>query len=431
QPGDLEGGRFFGGPRVGAGEAKILAESADGHPLITRKDRVWFFAPDLGRTLGLMLGGAGGCGDAVGPGDGSAFTADGISRAEDRTALDWAEDRQDSGGTPVFARPYADLLADAWIRVVLAAVESVGRPWLLLHPLPAHRAAVLSVLIEDPGTEAEDRERRLRAMLRFGLRSCWLFPAPGPGAAFVRTLRGADQGVGLLARDGSLDDLRLQSQSLGRLFGQTGVPLVRLENGRWPADPEWGPAAEAIGIMGEAHRCGRQPGTTGFLFGTTRPFFAGSPQGRLRRLASLPGALHIPGGHQPFLVAAAGQVARLSGSLLVSLSTEMAEEDFNRMLQSLYMTARQHQMLPLSPDQLARFVVGRRSTAMEGTPSGVRLESEIAVPGLTLATPAGIGWQGRDSRSGEMHGRSCLFTQIDLEGRAPMTLQATQANLAA
>lgn len=400
-PGGPERITFFGGARTHSGEAEVLAQTQSGFQGITRHNNAWFFAPDIGRTFGHMLMGRAVETDAVGPGDGSAETDDGILRAEDGMMLSFEEDRQkqDSAAAPVFDQPFADSLRDLWVRCILQACAARGVCPPILWQWPNNAESVATTSIDCDELELELLARAGQALSKFGIKATWMVPTPGFSHEAYRALRKTDHGIGLLfspeGEEFCEDQLRIQSLTIARAAGLATPSCLRPVNGQWRGSTHPYLLAEEGGYRAVLSKGGRQAGTAGFLFGTSRPFMPRKRGGRAIRVLEIPYAIFSPGqatpdASVPHLIE---QSVKHYGCLhIVHALSCVRDEQFERSAQNLHLLMRQRGIAMLSPQVLIDHEFGRRSIVAEFEGErGLRLSSEHPLRGLTVLTPGKTG----------------------------------------
>lgn len=437
--------RSLGGQPVKDGAAQVIARCSSGNPAVTRHGRTWFLAPHLGQTLALMCMGRSVEGDAIGPGDGSALLEDGIFRAEDGSHLSFADDRhQAAAGPSFFAFAHADILAEVWVRCLVEAVERTGSAPMLLWHWPNNLDAVASCTIDCDDLQPELAQKINNQLAKFGIRASWLVQTPGYAQDVYKGLRNFGQHVGLLfggQNDTFTEDqLKVQQLTIGRAAGLSSTACVRPGDGRWEGLARFYEMAEAAGSKISVSKGGRQAGTSGFLFGTSRPFQPHRKDGRAYRALELPYSIFCPGdgtcdSSTPIIV---DEVIRRNGCLHFAYATSWASRPgFEKSSQNLHMLMRQSRLTTMSPEDIAAYESGRRSVRVGlGALGSATLVAEQAVTGLTVLVGA-QGIEGRtikgklECRSVVRYGTRFSVFVMDLEHRAQQMLKFEAAKAAA
>lgn len=398
-PEGVESIRFFGGAAVTSTSAHTVANS-DGKTLVARKSHgrgvSIYVGAHVGQTMCLMQNGRSVECDGIGPGDGSAVLDDGKLRAEDGTTLDFTADRGFAGEHPYFNQPHSDLVKEIWIRAILEAAEHSGRfvPMLWHWPSQAAGSAVLSLDCEDFETDKVVALQRTLTM--FGCRAAWIVGTPGYSTDVYRGLRAWEHEVGLLFHtdDGTgwhEEKLKIQVTSIGRLSGTPSIISVRPVDGKWRGWLNFYELCEATGARMSLSKGGRQPGTSGFLFGTCHPYFPMNREGRSFFTGELPYTVFMPGRVTPDPVSDAileSTVARHGCVHVVMTPESLSDPTVSASLRRLLSLCKQSRLEFMLPDQIYRYEKARRQmrifqkhTPVEGT---LQLVSEFEVENLSL-----------------------------------------------
>lgn len=420
---------FLGGRRAESDLASCLAVDPEGLPLAAQMGRAFYFGPHVGQTLGrLAMGTAVAC-DGIGPDDGSVCLDDGVPRCEDGIALDWTQDRQvvDQSGVPVFSVPHSDGIVEAFSRMVVSAMEAAGTEPVLAWPWPkgSEGAAIVSLDVDDGRPEVF--QRALHALTKFGVRACWMTPPPGMPQDLARSLKRADQNIGLLftGKGASFesDQVKAEAVFISRMMGQASLACARPQDGRWMGWERFYRFADAAGCRASLSKGGRQPGTTGFAFGTSFPFAGRGSDGSLLKVVEFPHCLFFPASPDGAAAVLASQAAAFGGCLHAGFALSSAADGrLDRSLQNLHMLIRQNRLALLSPEQAAAFCLGRRSVRIAVEPGGVAITSESSLPGFTLLCPVGHEPDGRTPAvcgpEVVRYGRRFQQVFVDLEPRS-------------
>ncbi len=391
-PEDLCDIQFVGGCSVEADEGTVAYRSREGAPLVVRRGQAIYFGPHVGQTMGMLLVGRGVSCDSIGPGDGTAFTEDGLTRSEDGTNLRF-EDRRRVGGcdTPVFADPHVDLLRDLWIRTILhAMVESGHGPALLWH-LPENAVSAAVCSIDCDSLHTDDVRAIAGCLAKYGMPASWLVTTPGYPAEIYRTLRKWDHEIGLLFKletsEPTLEQTRIQYLQVARTSSIPILVTTRGSNGYWHGYTGMYDVAEAAGSRMSLSKGGVQPGTSGFLFGTCHPFFPRRRKGRPFSVSELPFQAWRPGEVTPVsaLPAIIQRCHSVNGVFHFGLCTSGAQStSFDQATQQTLLLIRQAKMLQLTPERLFWFERARRNLRIRSVGEDIQLFSESGIQGLTL-----------------------------------------------
>lgn len=434
--------RFFGGSRVTAKSAEVLARTDSGEPVLLRRGRATLLAADLGRSMATMAMGRSVGADGIGPGDGTAVLEDGVLRAEDGLALDFSTDRDSPlCPPPAFGLAHADALREVWARCVVFACRQVERSPLLAWPWPENAPAAATLSVDCPDMDLGAVTEIVSCLARFGSPSAFLVPSPGLPADAYRQLRkaGHEPAVLVTGRHPSADDLRVQHRSVVRMAGLANLPTTRLADGGWHGYTEPYLAAAASQAWLSVAKGGRQPGTSGFLFGTGSPFFAHAFGGERIAVAELPYLAFEPGVVTPLSVMAplAEQVVAYGGCFHVAASTTAwSHPKAEQGLHALQVVWRQSRLTRLSPGEIYRREVARRALRIEAGADWLHVSCPDELAGLTLLM-GGEGWEldvpGKRYQPGAVarYGTRLTGCVIDLEAKARREVRFTPSRAAA
>jgi hypothetical protein len=436
-PKEAKRSAFWGGPQCRSKGADVLLSSEDGNIVFSRSGRWLFFAPHLAQTLAVTLMGQSVETDKPGPGDGSAETMDGILRSEDGTFLDWQLDRSaPHKGQPFFAEPWADILTEIWTRVVLTACDAAGVEPIKFWQWPHGWEGVASISVDfsdgDPGLATS----LLYTFAKFGIRASWMAGSKGVPMDVFRQLKRAEQSLGLLFHGSETawnkEELRLEMLALARANGVTSLAAARPQKGGWQGWDQFYQMTAAAGCRVSLSKGGMQPGTSGAIFGTTRPFIAHGRGGKSTCVVEIPFLAALPGLEGSATAPLVDMTCDWNGCFHARMDLANSREPgFERSLQNLVMLLRQRRLLLMGPDQIAHFETHRRSMQVKIAPNGeISLMSEGSLPGLTLLTSPqtnlqkfGQGWTPKPV---ERHGRKMLAWTLDVEARAVQRLMMDQ-----
>jgi len=437
--------QFIGGIRCVPREADVLARTPQGEPLLTRRGRAYYFGPHIGQTMSLLMMGRAVANDMIGPGDGTAVTENGKLQAEDGTNLRFAEDRERPEGctVPIFLQPHVDFLRDIWMRMIMEAIEAARATPLLVWHLPNNANAAIAFSIDADTLTAEHVRIIAGGLTKFGLPAAWMVPPPGYGQDMYRAFRKWDHETALLfATDGesmSEDQMKIQNLTIARAAGLPGVSSVRTNDGHWHGLTRFYEIAELAGAKLSLSKGGRQPGTSGFLFGTCHMFFPVRRSGKPFSIAELPYAAFRPGVVTPdsAIPALIDRVTQVHGCLHVAQTASgVSEGNFEVSLQQMLMAARNARLLSITPEQLYQYEKARRQLRVKAGEESLHVVSDFSVRGLTIM----IGGSGITSEVGGRRSEpipvkryGMLFTSVvtDLDPKTQTEVNFRHSELAA
>jgi hypothetical protein len=384
--------RFFGGRVVKPSGAEVLLHTESGQAAATRKDRAFFFAPHLGQTAALMAMGSAVESDGVGPPDTSAFLADGVPRAEDGSRLSFLLDRRagQTDGAPAFLDPYLDTLRGVLARLVFSATESTGRSAVTFWPWPDNSPAAAACTVECSALSADGISHSYGALAQTGMPATWLIPTPGMAAEVYRSILRWDHSVGLLARheqDSTTEKLRVQYLTISRASGSKQMVAHRSADGRWKGRSQAYRASEEVGNLLSLNKGGRQPGTSGFLFGTSHPFSPLPDSTGKSEVLELPYAIFQPGQQCPVhnFPALIHQASAAGGCLHFSFDTTLLQDTAaTQNLMALLTLIRKAGMRQMTPDAVYHFEIGRRKLRSSWHGAVLGLIAERPLEGFTV-----------------------------------------------
>jgi hypothetical protein len=410
------------------------------------KGKAIFFGPHVGQTVCQMQLGRSVEVDAPGAEDGSARLDDGVLRAEDGASLEIERDRKKAEGSPTaaFLEPHADVVKECWLRLVFEAIEASGKavavPWYWPHN--AEGAAMLSV---DCKIYREDLVHRLQRVLgMYGCRPAWLVSLPGFSLDVYRGLRKWEQEVGLLftIEEGMTwheERMKIQQAALSRAAGISDMVAARADEGRWQGWLDFYAMCEGSGARISLSKGGRQPGTSGFLFGTCHPFFPLKRDGSPFLAAELPYLVFMPGIETPIPVAEAvlERAVQANGAYQVTLDLGMKGiEEAVDVVRRLLAVSKQKRMEFMKPGDVYRFEKARRTLKVflkaADDHGAMTLVSDQEVEGLTLlfsGIPVAARFQGRQAslQTVERFGTKMRALTVSLEARQQLDISLAHA----
>lgn len=450
-PGDLwpdgaEPIRFMGGALHRALGCEVLGTVREEFVGIGRRrvgyGRAYWLAPHIGRTMTMMLLGRSVEGDAVGPSDDSALTLDDDLRAEDGTNLSFEHDRGRVGAhdPPFFRHPYVDYLRELLTRTVFEAARVTNRALAMLWYWPRFAPATAMVTFECTQYEPDHVYGMDRMLQMLPCRATWLSGPPGYGNDLYRWMknRGHEPGLLFVTEDANgwhEGKLKIQYQVIGRSSSTSEMVAVRPMNGRWYRLTEFYAMAEEAGAKVSLSKGGRQPGTSGYLFGTCHPFHPRRPNGTSYRVLEIPYQICRPGRDTPDEAAAVlvQETLMRHGCLQIASVPEAAADPVaSSSLRKVLAQCKMNRMEFVTPSELAEYERLRRSVRMaqidkEGrgvlrvsSPTAFEkaciLVSEPATEVVKFGVPSHLGVR-------EYLGTRFLSVQIDLDAKSPNEIE--------
>lgn len=394
--------QFFGGPAVEADGAQVFATTAHGTVGLSYRPiaggHVLFLAPHLGQTFSQVALGVSVESDGVGPNDGSAFLADGQLRAEDgaRLSFDTHRTQSSQGGRPFFGDPFVDVQREVWIRALLAGASATGTAPSLIWTWPesAHATAFMVVDVDEIGDEDVNTLRR--TMERYGVRTAWFTTLTNISLELGRTLRKWGDELGLLAtgdKAWGVDQLRTQYLTLHRQIAVPVLHSVRATGGQWQGLTGPYEAMEACGARISVAKGGRQPGTQGFLFGTSHPFCLPKRDGAPGPVVEFPQTLWLGDDQADPAVQyeLVERTAAVHGTLVVGLRARDARNPaVLAHIETIAQHARERRFRWTTPEQLYAFGRARRGLRRTLVGDGLQLVADTELDPMTVMV-AGAG----------------------------------------
>lgn len=432
---------FVGGDRVSTVSAEEAAHSHDDHATVCRQHNLWYFAPEVGRSLCLIGLGRSVGNDRIGPDDGSLNLEDGVGRAEDGCNLDWS-DREELSGGSYFLTAHIDSMRNALVRTIVAAVEALNLRCAIVWHWPDNAAGAAVCTVEWDSGQAELVRRLAATLARFGMAATWLTPAAGQPQEQFKLLRSLGHDFGLLYRDEGgdpkADQIRMQHVGISRLSNSRILTSCRGVDGYWRSLTMVYEAIESAGGIVSVAKGGVRPGTSGFLFGTSRPFFPIHRSGRTIPVLEIPYSINQPGLVTPAEVAVdlAMRVHRNHGCVHFTVKpTNTLESDFEEALDQLLVTIRHNRMQAFLPERIYDYERARRSMRFHHKGDSMALTVEKAVTGVTLMVSGTHSTMVAGKRSAPAHvrryGSPFTCATFDLEPRVPLTVSFAPSELAA
>ncbi|MEJ5169876.1 MAG: hypothetical protein WHU10_02710 [Fimbriimonadales bacterium] len=387
--------RCYGGRACGSAGAEVLAQAA-GAPVVTRiqpgSGLAVYVGAHVGQTMAMMQTGRSVETDGIGPSDGSVRLDDADLKAEDGIALSFEDDRASlGGGPPFFAFPHADAVRDLWLGAVFEAAVRNGGCLAVTWPWPDLAPAVLTASVEATPEAAGLVVPAMGTLSTYGLPAAWMVKPPGFPAESGRSIRSREHEIGLLApmerrSPFAPETFRVQFVQLARSTLSFEPVSVRPENGRWRGHLGMLAAYEPSGARVDLSKGGRQAGTAGFAFGTSRPFFPVMPSGSPSLVLEIPYQAFRAGlDLQPETIdALLAQCLAFRGCLhLVWGIEDLLEVAVQEACRRVSVLARAQRVERMTPERIYRFERARRSLRRFETPADDGLK-------LVMASDAGI-----------------------------------------
>ncbi len=399
-PENCETAKFFGGTSHFSSDSEVLATTLNGEAALTLKrsgkGTAWFFGPHVGQTISFIQFGRSVETDGISAVDGTARLDDGIHRAEDGITLNFETDRitDPRSPTPFFAHAHADRIREIWIRTVIAAMETTGTPFVLTWPWPNGADSVAMLTIDCPQADPDTFRTVSRIISNIGGRPAWLIGHPGLPSDMYRNIRGALQEVGLLLTintdsDWDPEKAKIQHVSLTRSSSFRHVDAIRAENGRWEGYMQPYDMATRSGARLFVSKGGRQPGATGFTFGSCIPTAPWKRDGTRYDLFELPYLAFVPGFPDAAAEAILTEVQARNGCFHMAAELRgICEPGAQSALHRLILIARQSGLKFVLPSQVAHHQKQRRQLRiapfLSGEVSGFNATTTKDVEGMNF-----------------------------------------------
>lgn len=400
-PEDAPRAKSFGATTVRTSTAIDVAVIGDAS-VVTRvrssKGHAIFVGFHLGQTFTQMALGRSVEVDGIGASDGSARLDDGVLRAEDGHVLDFDDDRVtvEGGLAPFFGEAHADIVREVWLRALFESVDNSDHSAAALWVWPNNANAVATLAVDVLEFEVDHVINLQRILTMFGCPAAWLVSMPGFAADVYRVLRAMEHEVGLLfhiddANGWHEDRLKIQLTNLSRLASWPYMGTVRVEDGQWRGWTKFYDACETAGARVSLNKMGRQPGTSGFLFGTCHPFFPARTDGKESMVCELPGHIWQPGliTSEQVAVSLVNRVDARQGCLQIGLHpSSLSEGSLSMALKHVLSACKERRFSFLKPDAISKFERGRRQLRVTqkrlGESDLLQVSSETALSGLTV-----------------------------------------------
>jgi hypothetical protein len=450
-PAGVEQVRFFGGTVGSIAGCEAIATTSDDKVAVSRRKvgrgTTFYIAPHIGLTMALMQLGRSVETDGVGPADTSARLDDNNLRSEDGSNLDFGLDRRQIGdAAPYFAFPHVDVLREILVRAILNAADNAEVNAIVMWHWPRQSTATAMMSLDCESFDSERVQKMHRLLSMYGCRAAWMVALPGYSLDVYRALRSWEHEVGLIfvtddAGGWHEEKLKIQHVALSRNAAIHSMIACRPLDGKWRGYTNFYDLAEAAGARLSLSKGGRQPGTTGFLFGTSHPFFPLKKDGNAHLLAEQPYTVYMPGQVTADAVADAILTETISryGCFHMALRPEALEnpECFGT-IRRLLSECKQRRIEFLLPEELHRFERGRRAmrmlTRVIGDEGHIQLAADTKLEGLTVMITGGkceVQVRGKAARSEQIERYGTVFqaVQIDLEPKQQSEIHFSSARL--
>lgn len=382
--------RFIGGDLHQPGKCRTIATTTDGWVGVSRmsagKGLAMFVGPHIGQTMARMQLGTSVESDAIGPNDGSAILDDGLLRAEDGTILSYEDDRDVAGDSlPFFKFPYADTLKDILLRATMNAIDHTGKSAMVLWQWPNMAPAAVMLTLDCDDLEPDHVYPMYQLLSLHGCPAAWIVPAPGYPLDTYRMLMRWEHEVGSLfiaENKGGWTEhhLKLQRTALSRTASVQSMVTMRPIFGYWRGWDHFYDMCEVGGARVSVSKGGRQPGTSGFLFGTCHPFFGRKADTTERLVMEIPYQIYMPGEVVSDAVSDAifAQNLNHGGCLhFVASPKAITNSTVTNSIRRLIINGRSNRLAFLKPEQAWEYEKARR--AMRRVQNHVDREGQIVL----------------------------------------------------
>ncbi|MBX3119969.1 MAG: hypothetical protein KF784_12965 [Fimbriimonadaceae bacterium] len=366
--------RFFGGELMASVRGQNVVpfrKLSAVNRIQTEKGIMLFIGPHIGQTMCQMQMGVSVETDGIGPDDDSAHLDDQILRAEDGIALSFESDRITAEGAshPHFAKPHADLVREIWVRAVIEAIEASGACSVMTWYWPKNADSVAALTIDSEEYDYDHVHRAHTLLTMFGCQPAWVVATPGYTLDVYRTMRSWGHEIGLLftGEEGGYwheERLKIQHLALGRAAGTSSFSSSRPADGQWRNWRHFYEMCDTAGVKMSLSKGGRQPGTSGFAFGTCHPFSPIRKDGTPNVCAELPYHAYLPGEVtcDQSIDAIIEEASAVHGCFhAVIRSDSVDNETVNASLRRMLAIAKQAKMVFYRPDELYAFERTRRN----------------------------------------------------------------------
>ena len=213
--------------------------------------------------------------------DGSAALDEGILKADDGFALDWAHDRATTEtGQPYFAHPYADLWREAFVHRLIRLALARQQTLPLIDYWPAGVSCVATISHDSDLNTDESAETTLQVLREAGIQSTWCIIEPGYSPSIYARILAAGHELAFHYNAVVHEGQRWDEAEFHRQFHwfkqAAGLERVISNKNHYTRFEGWSELfrwLEADGIELDQTRGPSKRGNVGLLFGTCQPYF--------------------------------------------------------------------------------------------------------------------------------------------------------------
>jgi hypothetical protein len=224
--------------------------------------------------------------DGIPAADGSAPVDDDILKAEDGLVLDWRFDRSfdQEAGFSYFDVPLADYLRQWLVNSILWCAREADVRLPRLNPLPRGVKAIAHISLDTDSNDPALARSMLARLAEQEVRATWCHIAPGyPQAERIADrLRAEGHEIAFHFNAGcepgkpwawNQDSFRKQLAEIQEATGWEGICTNKNHFTRWEGCTEFFEWCVQAGIEIDSTKGASKPGTIGFPFGTSFPWF--------------------------------------------------------------------------------------------------------------------------------------------------------------
>jgi hypothetical protein len=230
--------------------------------------------------------------------------------------------------------------------------------------------------------------------------------------------------------------VRMQNTQLARGVGDAHLTILKGWDGAWYGLTRNYRLAEACGAWLSLCKGGRQAGTSGFLFGSSRPFI---PHGKKRayKVVEIPSIAYAPGfvTHGKVAFRLLQSAKRHHGVFQFSfLASHGYEDRFETQLSQMFLAARDANMTIFPPSVIGEYERNRRRVTADIKSHGIRLMCESAMSGLTVMVSGESNLtqlgRGLGATTVNRYGKSWRVVTVKLEPRLVTEIEISRPRAA-